>query len=252
MLRSGSNDAREAACHNAAMVQTSRSFIHVGTLVGDHARAAMLSTLMDGRAHTASELAGVAGISPQTASSHLRRLLDGGILAVEVQGRHRYHRIASTEVADMLEGILRFSDQRPPLSPRAVRVDAGFRRARTCYRHLAGEYAVAICDHLLSTGAITAAADHWQMTAHGADVLCAVGQPLEALIARSPQVTPARYCRGCLDCTERRPHMAGMVGEALLESFLQNHWLRRLAGRRDLQVTPAGQEAFRRLFDVHA
>ena len=81
MLRSGSNDARKAACHNAAMVQTSRSFIHVGTLVGDHARAAMLLTLMDGRAHTASELAGVAGISPQTASSHLRRLLDGGILA---------------------------------------------------------------------------------------------------------------------------------------------------------------------------
>lgn len=234
------------------MVQTSRAFITVGTLVGDHARAAMLVALMDGCAHTASELAGVAGISPQTASTHLRRLLDGGILAVAVQGRHRYHRLASSEVADMLEGILRFSDQRPPLSPRTVRVDAGFRRARTCYRHLAGEYAVAISDHLLAVGAIVAAADHWQMTAHGTDVLRAVGEPLAALIERSPRVTPARYCRGCLDCTERRPHMAGMVGEALLESFLQNRWLRRLPGRRDLGITPAGQAAFRRLFDVGA
>ncbi|QII28582.1 winged helix-turn-helix transcriptional regulator [Stenotrophomonas maltophilia] len=234
------------------MVQTSRSFINVGTLVGDHARAAMLLTLMDGRAHTASELAGVAGIAPQTASSHLRRLLDGGILVVAVQGRHRYHRLASTEVADMLEGILRFSDQRLPLSPRTERVDAGFRRARSCYRHLAGEYAVAISDHLLSTGAITAATGHWQMTTDGAAVLRGVGEPLAELIARSPQVKPERYCRGCLDCTERRPHMAGMVGEALLESFLQNRWLRSLEGRRELQVTPAGQTAFRRLFDVGA
>ena len=234
------------------MVQTSRSFINVGTLVGDHARAAMLLTLMDGRAHTASELAGVAGISPQTASSHLRRLLDGGILVVAVQGRHRYHRLASTEVADMLEGILRFSDQRPQRSPRAVRVDGGFRRARTCYQHLAGEYAVAISDHLLGTGAITASADHWQLTAHGADVLRAVGEPLAELIERSPRVRPERYCRGCLDCTERRPHMAGMVGEAMLQSFLLNRWLHRLEGRRELRVTPAGQAAFRRLFDVGA
>jgi DNA-binding transcriptional ArsR family regulator len=232
------------------MAQTSRSFINVGTLVGDHARAAMLLTLMDGRAHTASELAGVAGISPQTASSHLRRLLDGGILVVAVQGRHRYHRLASTEVADMLEGILRFSDQLPPLSPRTVRVDAGFRRARSCYRHLAGEYAVAISDHLLGIGAITAATGHWQMTADGAAVLRAVGEPLAELIERSPQVKPERYCRGCLDCTERRPHMAGMVGEAMLESFLQNRWLRRLDGRRELRLTPAGQEAFRRLFEL--
>lgn len=234
------------------MVQTSRSLINVGTLVGDHARAAMLLTLMDGRAHTASELAGVAGISPQTASSHLRRLIDGGILAVAAQGRHRYHQLASTEVADMLEGILRFSDQRPPLSPRAVRVDDGFRRARTCYQHLAGEYAVAISDHLLTIGALVAAADHWQMTAHGADVLRAVGEPLAELIERSPRVRPERYCRGCLDCTERRPHMAGMVGEALLQSFLQNRWLHRLQGRRELRVTPAGQAALRRLFDVGA
>ncbi len=232
------------------MVQTSRSFINVGTLVGDHARAAMLLTLMDGRAHTASELAGVAGISPQTASSHLRRLLDGGILAVTVQGRHRYHRLASTEVADMLEGILRFSDQLPPLSPRTIRVDAGFRRARSCYQHLAGEYAVAISDHLLGTGAITVSTNHWQLTAHGAYVLRAVGEPLAELIERSPRVMPERYCRGCLDCTERRPHMAGMVGEAMLQSFLLNRWLHRLEGRRELRVTPAGQAAFRRLFDL--
>lgn len=250
MLRSGSNNAWQRACHTVVMVQTSRSFINVGTLVGDHARAAMLLTLMDGRAHTASELAGVAGISPQTASSHLRRLLDGGILAVTVQGRHRYHRLASTEVADMLEGILRFSDQLPPLSPRTIRVDAGFRRARSCYQHLAGEYAVAISDHLLGTGAITVSTNHWQLTAHGAYVLRAVGEPLAELIERSPRVMPERYCRGCLDCTERRPHMAGMVGEAMLQSFLLNRWLHRLEGRRELRVTPAGQAAFRRLFDL--
>ncbi|MEG0184361.1 MAG: winged helix-turn-helix domain-containing protein [Stenotrophomonas sp.] len=233
------------------MVQTSRILIAVGTLVGDHARASMLLAMMDGRAHTATELADVAGISPQTASSHLRRLIDGGILAVVAQGRHRYHRLASTEVAEMLEGILRFSDQRSP-PPRVARGDAGFRKARTCYRHLAGEHAVAIADHLLGIGAIIPATDHWQITVQGADLLRTVGPPLAAAMVPAPRATPERHCRGCLDCTERRPHMAGVVGEALLDSFLHNQWLRRLDGRRELRVTAAGQQALRRLFGIHA
>ncbi|WP_369038537.1 ArsR/SmtB family transcription factor [Stenotrophomonas maltophilia] len=232
------------------MVQTSRTLIHVGSLVGDQARAAMLMRLMDGRAQTASELAAVAGVSPQTASTHLRRLIDGGILSVVAQGRHRYHQLASSDVAAMLEGILRFSDPAPPSWPRTVAVDAGFLRARTCYRHLAGRYAVAIADHLLASGAIDAGDGSWQVTAAGAERLRMLGPPLAEVIERPARVRPERYCRGCLDCTERRPHLAGLVGEAMLHSFLQQDWLRRIEGRRELRVTPAGQQAFRRVFGL--
>lgn len=232
------------------MVQSCSPFISVGTLVGEPARAAMLLTLMDGCACTATELAHVAGITPQTASSHLRRLLDGGLLSVVSQGRHRYYRLASSEVADMLEGILRLTHAQAPTSPRAPSLPVALRTARSCYRHLAGRYAVAISDHLLRAKYVVPMVGHWQVSADGAAFLAELGQPLSDLLARPPAGKPFRHCRGCLDCTERRPHLAGKVGEAMLDTFLHNRWLRRVEGTRELLPTPPGRAAFLRVFQI--
>lgn len=234
------------------MVHTPGSLVSVGALVGDQARAAMLLQLMDGRAYTAMELARVAGVTPQTASTHLRRLVEGDLLVAVAQGRHRYHRLASHEVADMLEGILRVADRTPSCTASASRSMPALRQARSCYRHLAGVHAVAITDHLLRAGHVRTQASHWDVTDAGAAFLQQIGQPLSDLLQQPRAAKPARHCRGCLDCTERRPHLAGLVGEAMLDSFLHNDWLRRVENRRELRITPAGQAAFARLFSIHS
>ncbi len=155
------------------MVHTSGSLVSVGALVGDQARASMLLQLMDGRAYTAMELARVAGVTPQTASTHLRRLVEGDLLVAVAQGRHRYHRLASHEVADMLEGILRVADRTPSCTASASRRMPALRQARSCYRHLAGVHAVAITDHLLHAGHVRmqAAAQIWIDSSSGARLL---------------------------------------------------------------------------------
>lgn len=232
------------------MVHSSGSLVSVGALVGDQARAAMLLQLMDGRAYTAMELARVAGVTPQTASSHLRRLVEGDLLVAVAQGRHRYHRLASSEVADMLEGILRVVDRTPSCTAAASRTLPALRQARSCYRHLAGVHAVAITEHLLRAGHVLPGEGHWRVSEHGADFLRGLGQPLADVLRQPVTAKPARYCRGCLDCTERRPHLAGLVGEAMLDSFVSNDWLRRVEGRRELRLTPPGREALWRLFTL--
>ncbi|HDS1838459.1 winged helix-turn-helix domain-containing protein [Stenotrophomonas maltophilia] len=225
------------------MVHTSGSLVSVGALVGDQARASMLLQLMDGRAYTATELARVAGVTPQTASTHLRRLVEGDLLVAVAQGRHRYHRLASHEVADMLEGILRVADRTPSCTAEASRSMPALRQARSCYRHLAGVHAVAITDRLLQAGHLVPHQAHWRVSVEGAAFLQELGQPLAELLRLPVTVKPARYCRGCLDCTERRPHLAGLVGEAMLDSFVKNDWLRRVEGRRELRLTQPGREA---------
>ncbi len=250
MLRPASNCRPGLACHNAGMVHTSGSLVSVGALVGDQARAAMLLQLMDGRAYTAMELVRVAGVTPQTASTHLRRLIEGDLLVAIPQGRHRYHRLASTEVADMLEGILRVADRTPSCTAAASRSMPALREARSCYRHLAGVHAVAITDRLLQAGHLLPCDGYWQVTPEGAEFLKALGQPLVEVLQRPATSKPARYCRGCLDCTERRPHLAGLVGEAMLDSFVKNDWLRRVDGRRELRLTPPGREALWKRFGL--
>lgn len=209
----------------------------------------MLLQLMDGRAYTAMELARVAGVTPQTASTHLRRMIEGDLLVVIPQGRHRYHRLASSEVGDMLEGILRVAQRTPSCTAAASRNLPALREARSCYRHMAGVHAVAIADRLLLAGHLLPREGHWQLSAEGADFLRGLGQPLAELL-QQPTGRPARFCRGCLDCTERRPHLAGLVGEAMLDSFVKNDWFRRVEGRRELRLTPPGREALWRLFGL--
>lgn len=222
---------------------------HVAALVGEPARTAMLMALMDGRALTARELADVARVTPATASRHLGLLVDAALLRVAHQGRHRYHRLASPEVARVLEGLMQLAS--PPSSsvPRRVSVgprDAALRTARTCYDHLAGRLGVAIADHLLETGAVVfddeAAAG--QVTERAGDVLRRLGLDTGAAqAAGSPLRRP--HCRPCLDWSERRMHLAGRLGALICHHCLERHWLVRGQDTRALAITPPGVLALR-------
>jgi DNA-binding transcriptional ArsR family regulator len=229
------------------MLSTS-AFAETASLVGDPARANMLAALMDGRALTAGELAQVAGITAQTASGHLARLCQAGILAVERQGRHRYHRIGSPAIAQMLESImsvaaeLRGAGGSPVLGPR----NKALRRARTCYDHLAGEVAVAMADAMTARGQIELSPDGAALTDAGVSFLRGLG------VALAGRKGGRMFCRPCLDWSERRAHIAGAVGAALCRSCFDQGWIRRIEGTRAVAVTPAGQMALGRAFDLEA
>ena len=233
------------------------AFAETAALVGDPARANMLAALMDGRALTATELARAAGITPQTASGHLARLTGAGLLAMERQGRHRYHRLASLDVARMLESIMSVAagsggpdgiGRRAPIvvGPR----DKALRRARTCYDHLAGQIAVAMTDRMLERGQVDFSADGGMLTERGVGFLRDIGVDIDALAERTARRGGRIFCCPCLDWSERRSHIAGAVGAALCQACFTQGWLRRIDGTRAVSVTPAGQMALRRAFDL--
>ncbi len=218
---------------------------HVAALMGEPARTGMLLALMDGRALTARELAEAGRITPATASRHLALLLEAGLLRVEQQGRHRYHRLASLEVARVLEGLMQLSTQQQP-SPRLTATgprDVALRQARTCYDHIAGRLGVAISAHLQAEGALVLD------DAAGAQVtskLDAVLRPLEIASAGATERAGQRpLCRPCLDWSERRVHVAGRLGAMLCTHSLARGWLTRSAGSRALTITPSGAIALR-------
>src|SRR5262245_22383188 len=225
-------------------------FAAVASLVGDPARAGMLHALMDGRALTAKELARVAGVTPQTASSHLAQMSEIGLLGVEKQGRHRYHRLASQAVAQMIESIMQVAslleEPRRPLSvgPR----DAALRQARTCYDHLAGRLGVALADAMVSGGYAELANDAGVMTESGMALLGRIGIDLHALSPRRGQRAPRVLCRPCLDWSERRAHLAGSVGAAICTHSLEHGWVRRIPDTRAVAITPKGLRVFREQF----
>jgi len=223
------------------------SMAEIASLAGDPARAGMLQALMDGRALTASELAHVAGIAPQTASGHLGQLTRAGLLAVERQGRHRYHRLATPAVARLLESLMLVaSEARPPARPHVVGPrDEKMRAARTCYDHLAGRLGVGIADAMIERGYVEFAEDAGLVTAAGEQFLARLGVGLDAGARTSRPL-----CRPCLDWSERRPHLAGRLGAAICSHCLDRGWVRRRAGERALDITPAGTFAFREMFGL--
>ncbi len=216
------------------------SIAQVAALVGDPARANMLAVLMDGRALTAGELAFVARVSAPTASAHLAKLLDGRLLSVVAQGRHRYFRLASPLVARMLESIdlvaaIEAPPRHRPVGPR----DTALRQARLCYDHLAGTLGVALADALVAKGHVVLGDDGGEVTASGARFLSALGA--EPPAAKRPRA----FCRPCLDWSERRPHIAGALGAAFCAHSFGQGWIRRIEGTRAVAVTPEGRRIFR-------
>ena len=215
----------------------------IAALVGEPSRAAMLMALMDGRALTAGELARAASITPQTASGHLAKMQEAGLLALAAQGRHHYYRLASPAIAGMLEAMM-VAAAPPPI--RTGPPDAAMRRARICYDHLAGEISVAIAEAMIARRQIDLGADGAALTDEGRSLLDRIGVELPPCSEGKGAV----FCRPCLDWSERRHHIAGAVGAALYRTFVARGWIRRAEGSRTVNVTPPGREALRRHFGV--
>ena len=234
------------------MVNTNQ-VAEVGLLVGEPARAAMLMTLMDGQALTASELARCAGVTPQTASSHLSRMLAASLLSVEKQGRHRYFRLASPEIARMLEGIMRIASH-ATVAPRKVFTgprDEAMRTARTCYDHFAGRLGVAIADAMARQGVIRFEDEAGIVTTKGLKFFEKRGIALPLRDGAPGKVRSKRpLCRPCLDWSERRPHIAGGLGASICEHFLDKKYVRRVKGTRAVEITHKGHDVLREAFGV--
>lgn len=209
---------------------------------------------MDGRALTAGELARAAAITPQTASGHLARMTGLGLLAVERQGKHRYHRLAGASVAQMLESLMQVATQvLPPrkrltVGPR----EAALRTARTCYDHLAGRLGVALADSLRAEGHLELGAETGTLTTRGRGFLESLGIAAPAPEEQRSSSRGRILCRPCLDWSERRPHLAGLIGASLCAHALSAGWVRRAPVGRAILVTPKGDRVFRERFRLAA
>jgi DNA-binding transcriptional ArsR family regulator len=218
----------------------------VASLVGDPARANMLTALMNGRALTASELSQEAGVTPQTASSHLAKLEAGGLIEQEKQGRHRYYRLADPDVAEVMESLQGLAARAGHLRVRTGPKDPALRRARVCYDHLAGDLGVQMLDSMRRQKLVRQHKSDIELTVDG-----------ERFVEKALQIDaktlthPRRpVCKACLDWSERRHHLAGTLGAALMQRFTELKWASRdpVPGSRVVQFTRLGEKRFAALF----
>ncbi|WP_027795295.1 ArsR/SmtB family transcription factor [Paraburkholderia acidipaludis] len=213
----------------------------IGALLADPGRAAMLWALMDGSARPAGELTLIAGLSPSAASAHLARLTEGGLLALDVRGRHRYYRIATPDIAAAVEALMNIAEAatpQPAIRP-ARTVPLEMRHARTCYDHMAGEVAVSVFERFVDDGLLVFDGGYLDATPDGTARLRGLGVDVGALRAKR-----RRFACTCLDWSERRPHLGGALGAALLDCWLANGWVEHASRPRVLRITPAGQREF--------
>ncbi len=220
----------------------------VAALMGESARASVLVALAGGRALAASTLAAEAGVAPSTLSGHLGRLVDGGLVTVEASGRHRYFRLAGPEVGEAVEALARLAPARPVRSLRQASHAEAIRRARTCYDHLAGRLGVAVLDALVAGGTLRAE----PAPTGGADPILGAGRARRYLLTDTGRAHFDRLgvnleCAGrrpltryCLDWSEQRPHLAGVLGAALLDRLVALGWVIR-GERRVVRVSEAGR-----------
>jgi DNA-binding transcriptional ArsR family regulator len=217
----------------------------VASVVGDPARSRMLLALMDGRARTAKELAFFGRVAAPTASGHLAKLLECRLVTVAPQGRHRYYRLASPLIGQMIETMSIVAADAPPLSRWRSRVDETLVTARTCYDHIAGRLGVAIADVLQERGHVVFGDGGGEVTDTGRSFLADLGADFDRF-----GTTRRVFCRPCLDWTERRYHVAGAIGAALCEHCLTRGWLQRTRDSRALTITVEGQAAFADIFRI--
>jgi DNA-binding transcriptional ArsR family regulator len=217
----------------------------IAALIGDPARANMLTALMSGKAVTATELAQEAGVTLQTASTHLSKLDQGGLLRLRKQGRHKYFSLASDDVAAVLEGLMGLAAGSGHLRSRTGPKDPALRKARVCYNHLAGDMGIRLFDSLLRRRYLRATESTLELTRKGRTFVTDFGIEIADLDAQKKPL-----CRECLDWSERRSHLAGTLGRALLSRMEETGWARRERGTRVVRFTPAGERAFARTFPV--
>lgn len=231
------------------MNSTEPQFATIAALVGDPARANILRALMDGRARTAKELAFAAGVTPQTTSGHLARLVDGNLLIVASQGRHRYYRLANGLVACAIEGLMALAGERPmPRHRHNHALTEDLRQARTCYDHLAGRLGVQIFNHLLAADCLHEGGDEqtdFRVTAQGYRLFAELGIDVDG-VARQRR----GFARPCLDWSERVPHLAGGLGAALANRCFELGWIERQRDSRAVKLTAGGREGLERLFGI--
>lgn len=207
----------------------------VAALLADRTRAAFCGALLDGRAWTANELAAHARVAPSTASEHLTRLIEGGLLVEHRQGRHRYVALAGPHVAELLETMSAFAGPGPkPRGLRAASASEAMARGRTCYDHLAGKLGIALKSGLLELGVVT-----------GELAVTEIG--LVWLKELGFESSKRQISRACLDWTERVPHLAGAAGAHLCEVFFARGWIKRIGTTRAVVLTPAGEQGWREL-----
>lgn len=217
----------------------------IASLIGDPARANMLTALMGGHALTASELATEAGITKQTASAHLAKLHDAAFIDVEKQGRHRYYRLSDHEVAQVLESLMGIAARRRPARVRTGPKEPALRKARICYDHLAGELGVELFDELLRRAYLTDKREEPAITPSGRTFFAEFGLDLASLDRRRRPL-----CLKCLDWSVRRNHLAGSLGAALLSRIYDLSWAQRITGTRIVEFSPPGEKAFRKHFGL--
>ena len=216
---------------------------HIAALIGDPARANMLTALMSGKALTVSELAEEAGVTIQTASSHLSKLDQGGLLRPRKQGRHKYFALASDDVAHVLEGLMGLAAGSGHLRQRTGPRDAELRQARVCYNHLAGDMGTQMFDSLIARGHILLDGEDPSLTGMGGDFVRDFGIDLDSLRGKR-----APLCRECLDWSERRSHLAGSLGRAFLSRFENLSWAKRDQKTRVVTFSNNGRKEFEGLF----
>lgn len=217
----------------------------IAALLGETSRATILASMMDGRFHTASELAYMAAIKPQTASFHLAKLVEGKLIKVEKQGRHRYFQLAGEDIAQFLESFLAIS---PPPEVRSLKQSSQIKLlqdARTCYDHLAGKLGVQLTESMLKAGYLTLDGKQFVLTNEGTLFFTTFGIDLTALKRKRRS-----FSHACLDWSERRYHLAGALGSELLNQFFNLGWLLRVPSIRAIKVTEKGKLGFKEVFHL--
>ncbi len=217
----------------------------LGSLIGDPARANMLTALLSGKALTASEMAAEAGITLQTASAHLSKLEGGGLVRRRKQGRHRYFSLTDADVGSLLEVMMGLAAKKGYMRTRTGPKDPALRKARVCYNHLAGELAVRMLESLLANNCLIGNDDSIELTDAGRSFVSEFGMDIENLKnSRRP------LCKPCLDWSARRSHLAGSLGTAFLGHFYQLRWAKRQEGTRIVEFTKAGEAQFLNQFSI--
>lgn len=217
----------------------------IAALIGDPARANMLTALMSGRALTAAELATEAGITKATASTHLAKLTQAGLIRQRPQGRHKYFTLGSDDIAATLESLMGLAAGTGHMRTRPGPKDAAFRQARICYNHLAGDLGVQLFESLRHQHHLTVQDDTIGLTPTGATFAQEFGIDMTTLQAKR-----APLCRPCLDWSERRTHLAGSLGRAILSEILRRNWAYRQDGSRVIAFTPKGLTEFTKTFPI--